>query len=67
MYMPYDIDRILVKSEEHLAKSFSMTLAYLEHGEGNRGLTGSDLPWFGTYGLLLSRGFRALKAASRNR
>ncbi len=62
MYMPYDIGCILVRSEEHLAKSFSVTAAYLEHGEGSRGLTGSDLPWFGTYGLQLSRGFRALKA-----
>jgi len=62
MYMPYDIGCILVRSEEHLAESFSMMPAYLEHGEGNRGLAGSDLPWFGTYGLQLSRGFRALKA-----
>ncbi|NIS83063.1 MAG: aminotransferase class V-fold PLP-dependent enzyme [Anaerolineales bacterium] len=62
MYMPYDIGCILVKSEEYLAKSFSVTPAYLEHGVGDRGLTGSDLPWFGTYGLQLSRGFRALKA-----
>jgi glutamate/tyrosine decarboxylase-like PLP-dependent enzyme len=62
MYMPYDIGCILVRSEEHLARSFSTTAAYLEHGEGDQGLTGSDLPWFGTYGLQLSRGFRALKA-----
>ena len=62
MYMPYDIGCILVKSGKHLAESFSITAAYLEHGEGSRGLTGSDLPWFGTHGLQLSRGFRALKA-----
>ncbi|MFC2031418.1 pyridoxal phosphate-dependent decarboxylase family protein [Chloroflexota bacterium] len=62
MYMPYDIGCILVRDEAHLASSFSVAPAYLEHGQGQRGLTGSDLPWFGSYGLQLSRGFRALKA-----
>ena len=35
---------------------------YLEHGEGGRGLSGGDLPWFSDYSFQLSRGFRALKA-----
>jgi glutamate/tyrosine decarboxylase-like PLP-dependent enzyme len=39
-----------------------LTPAYLAHGEGGRGLTGGDLPWFSDYGFQLSRGFRALKA-----
>jgi aromatic-L-amino-acid/L-tryptophan decarboxylase len=62
MYMPYDISCVLVKNEDHLRSTFSLVPDYLAHGEGQRGLTGSDLPWFGTYGVELSRGFRALKA-----
>jgi glutamate/tyrosine decarboxylase-like PLP-dependent enzyme len=39
-----------------------LTPDYLAHGEGERGLSGVDLPWFSDYGFQLSRGFRALKA-----
>jgi glutamate/tyrosine decarboxylase-like PLP-dependent enzyme len=62
MYMPYEIGCILVRNEEVHRKTFSLTPDYLAHGEGGRGLTGGDLPWFSDYGFQLSRGFRALKA-----
>jgi len=62
MYMPYEIGCILVRHEEHHRKAFSLTPDYLAHGEGGRGLTGVDLPWFSDYSFQLSRGFRALKA-----
>ena len=53
---------MLVRREAEHRKAFSLTPAYLAHGEGGRGLTGGDLPWFSDYGFQLSRGFRALKA-----
>jgi aromatic-L-amino-acid decarboxylase len=62
MYMPYEIGCILVREEEQHRKTFSLTPIYLTHGEGNRGMTGEDLPWLSDYGFQLSRGFRALKA-----
>jgi aromatic-L-amino-acid decarboxylase len=62
MYMPYEIGCILVRREEDHHKAFSLTPAYLAHGQGGRGMTGGDLPWFSDYGFQLSRGFRALKA-----
>lgn len=62
MYMPYEIGCILVRREDDHRKAFALTPAYLAHGEGKRGLTGVDLPWFSDYGFQLSRGFRALKA-----
>lgn len=61
MYMPYEIGCILVRHEEKHRKVFSLTPDYLAHGEGGRGLSGGDLPWFSDYGFQLSRGFRALK------
>lgn len=62
MYMSYEIGVILVRRERDHRKAFSLTPAYLAHGEGGRGLTGGDLPWLSDYGFELSRGFRALKA-----
>lgn len=62
MYMPYEIGCVLVQQEETHRKAFSLTPAYLTHGEGGRGMSGGDLPWFSDYGFQLSRGFRALKA-----
>ena len=62
MYMPYEIGCVLVRHEEDHRKAFALTPDYLAHGEGGRGLTGGDLPWFSDYGFQLSRGFRALKA-----
>ena len=62
MYMPYEIGCVLVRCEDDHRRAFSLTPAYLAHGEGGRGLTGGDLPWFSDYGFQLSRGFRALKA-----
>ena len=62
MYMPYEIGCILVREEKHHRKAFSLTPDYLAHGEGERGVTGGDLPWFSDYSYELSRGFRALKA-----
>jgi glutamate/tyrosine decarboxylase-like PLP-dependent enzyme len=62
MYMPYEIGCVLVRTEDDHRRTFSLTPAYLAHGEGERGLTGGDLPWFSDYSFQLSRGFRALKA-----
>ena len=62
MYMPYEIGCILVRHADEHRKAFSLTPAYLAHGEGELGLTGGDLPWFSDYSFQLSRGFRALKA-----
>jgi aromatic-L-amino-acid decarboxylase len=62
MYMPYEIGCVLVRSEEDHRRAFSLTPAYLAHGEGSRGLTGLDVPWLSDYGFQLSRSFRALKA-----
>jgi aromatic-L-amino-acid decarboxylase len=62
MYMPYEIGCVLVRHEEEHRRAFSLTPAYLTHGEGERGLAGRDLPWLSDYGFQLSRGFRALKA-----
>jgi aromatic-L-amino-acid decarboxylase len=62
MYMPYEIGCVLVQRESDQRQAFSLTPAYLAHGEGERGLTGIDLPWLADYGFQLSRGFRALKA-----
>jgi aromatic-L-amino-acid decarboxylase len=62
MYMPYEIGCVLVRHEAQHRKAFSLTPDYLAHGEGERGLSGVDLPWFSDYGFQLSRGFRALKA-----
>ena len=53
---------MLVRCEADHRRAFSLTPAYLAHGEGGGGLTGGDLPWFSDYGFQLSRGFRALKA-----
>ncbi len=60
--MPYEIGCILVRNEEQHRAAFSLMPEYLAHGEGGRGLSGGDLPWFSDYGFQLSRGFRALKA-----
>lgn len=62
MYMQYEIGCILVRCEEDHRKAFSLTTAYIDHGEGDHGMTGRDLPWLCDYGFQLSRGFRALKA-----
>jgi len=62
MYIPYEIGCVLVQQEEPHRQAFSLTPAYLTHGEGGRGMAGGDLPWFSDYGFQLSRGFRALKA-----
>ncbi len=62
MYMPYEIGCVLVQHEREHRHAFSLTPAYLVHGEGERGLAGRDLPWLPDYGFQLSRGFRALKA-----
>jgi glutamate/tyrosine decarboxylase-like PLP-dependent enzyme len=62
MYMPYEIGGVLVQHEEDHRNAFSLTPAYLSHGDGGRGMSSGDLPWFSDYGYQLSRGFRALKA-----
>ena len=62
MYLPYAIGCILVKDEYAHRHSFSLTPTYLAHGEGQRGMTGIDIPWVSDYSYELSRGFPALKA-----
>ena len=62
MYMPYEIGCVLVRHEREHREAFSLTPAYLAHGEGERGLTGRDLPYLTDYDFQLSRQFRALKA-----
>ncbi len=62
MYMPYEIGCVLVREEKFHRRAFSFTPDYLAHGEGERGVTGGDLPWYSDYSYELSRGFRALKA-----
>jgi aromatic-L-amino-acid decarboxylase len=62
MYLAYPIAGILIKNADHHRQAFSLTPTYLAHGEGDRGLTGIDVPWLSDYGFELSRGFHALKA-----
>jgi len=62
MYLPYPIGCLLIRDAEVHRHAFSLTPTYLAHGEGERGLTGVDVPWLADYGFELSRGFHALKA-----
>ena len=62
MYLAYPIGCILVRNADDHRRAFSLTPTYLAHGEGDRGLTGVDVPWLSDYGFELSRGFHALKA-----
>jgi glutamate/tyrosine decarboxylase-like PLP-dependent enzyme len=62
MYLAYPIGCILVRNADDHRRAFSLTPSYLAHGEGDRGLTGIDVPWLSDYGFELSRGFHALKA-----
>ena len=62
MYLPYAIGCVLIRDEEVHRQAFSLTPTYLAHGEGERGLTGVDIPWQSDYGFELSRSFPALKA-----
>ncbi len=62
MYLAYPVGCVLVRDEEAHRRAFSLTPSYLAHGEGERGLTGVDVPWLSDYGFELSRGFHALKA-----
>jgi aromatic-L-amino-acid decarboxylase len=62
MYLTYPIGCVLVRNADEHRRAFSLTPTYLAHGEGERGLTGVDVPWLADYGFELSRGFHALKA-----
>ena len=62
MYMPYDIGCVLVRHEHKHREAFSLMPDYLAHGEGERGLSGRDLPYVTDYDFQLSRQFRSLKA-----
>lgn len=62
MYLSYPIGCVLIKDADEHRRTFSLTPMYLAHGEGERGLTGIDVPWLSDYGFELSRGFHALKA-----
>ncbi|HDQ07445.1 MAG TPA: aminotransferase class V-fold PLP-dependent enzyme [Methanoculleus sp.] len=62
MYLQYPIGCVLVRDADEQRRAFSLSTTYLAHGEGDRGLTGIDVPWISDYGFELSRGFHALKA-----
>lgn len=62
MYLQYPIGCVFVRNADDHRRTFSLTTTYLAHGEGERGLTGVDVPWLSDYGFELSRGFHALKA-----
>lgn len=62
MYLSYPIGCVLIKNADEHRRAFSLAPTYLAHGEGERGLTGIDVPWLSDYGFELSRGFQALKA-----
>ncbi len=62
MNLTYPVGCVLVRDAEAQRRTFSLTPSYLAHGEGERGLTGVDVPWLSDYGYELSRGFSALKA-----
>lgn len=62
MYLAYPIACVLIRDGARHRNAFSLTPTYLAHGEGDRGLTGIDVPWLSDYGFELSRGFFALKA-----
>ena len=62
MYLSYPIGCVLVRSADDHRGAFSLTPKYLAHGEGDRGLTGINVPWLTDCGFELSRGFYALKA-----
>lgn len=62
MYLAYPIACVLVRDAEAHRRAFSLTPSYLAHGQGERGLTGVDVPWLSDLGFELSRGFHALKA-----
>ena len=62
MYLTYPVGCVLVRDEDAHRRAFSLTPSYLAHGEGERGLTGVDVPWLSDYGFELSRGFHALRA-----
>jgi glutamate/tyrosine decarboxylase-like PLP-dependent enzyme len=53
---------VLIRDADEHRRAFSLTPSYLAHGEGERGLTGIDVPWLSDLGFELSRGFQALKA-----
>ena len=61
MNLAYPVGCVLVRDAEAQLQTFSLTPSYLAHGEGERGLTGVDVPWLSDYGFELSRGFHALK------
>nr|WP_320162167.1 pyridoxal-dependent decarboxylase [uncultured Methanoregula sp.] len=62
MYLAYPIACVLIRDAARHRNAFFLTPTYLAHGEGDRGLTGIDVPWLADYGFELSRGFFALKA-----
>lgn len=61
MNLTYPVGCVLIRDAEAQLRTFSLTPSYLAHGEGERGLTGVDVPWLSDYGFELSRGFLALK------
>ena len=61
MYLSYAVGCVLIRDKECHRRTFSLTPTYLAHGEGERGLTGMDIPWLSDYGFQLSRGFPSLR------
>lgn len=59
MFVQYDCGLVLMRDGEAQRATFSSSAPYLKPAD--EGLAGGG-PWFGDYGIDLSRGFRALKA-----
>jgi glutamate/tyrosine decarboxylase-like PLP-dependent enzyme len=62
MSMPYVIGCVLVRRGQDQRNVFTLTADYHTQGEGERGMSGGNLPYLIDYGFQLSRGFQALKA-----
>lgn len=58
MYMPYDVGCVLVRDETIHRETFSLVPSYLARSE--RGISAGPTP-FNSYGVELSRNFKALK------
>ncbi len=57
-YLPFEAGCVIVRDREAHLRTFTLTPAYLAHGQ--RGLAGGAT-WLSDYGIQLTRGFKALK------
>ncbi len=58
LHVPYEAACVLVRDADAHLETFTLTPPYLEHH--SRGMAAGD-PWYGDFGIQLSRGLRALK------